>query len=353
MMRIAIVNDLAIARTVLREVVGSHPGLAIAWEAEDGTDAIERCRGDRPDLVLMDLVMPRCNGAEATRILMAESPCAILLVTATVDGNMPLVFEAMSYGALDAVQTPALDPEGGIAGAAELLRKIENIARLIRFDTASEHDTLLLPRTVRPRESFPPLILLGASTGGPAALRDILARFPADLPAATIIVQHVDVRFAGDFAAWLDEQSGVRVVTAHAGQGLRPGMAYLAATNDHLVLTDAFRLTYQIEPAALAYRPSVDVLFQSVAAHWPNPGVAVVLTGMGDDGAVGLGALRRAGWLTIAQDEASSVVYGMPRAAAEAGAATAILPLRAIPQAILSHFYSDRETISMEGPFDA
>lgn len=353
MMRIAVVNDLEIARTVLREVVESHPGLSVVWEAEDGVEAVEKCRRNRPDLVLMDLVMPRCNGAEATRILMEECPCAVLLVTATVDGNMPLVFEAMSYGALDAVQTPALDPEGGIAGAAELLRKIENIARIIRFDTARDEDTILLPRAARPGESFPPLILLGASTGGPAALRDILSRFPADLPAATLIVQHVDVRFAGDFAAWLDGQSGVRVVTAHPGQGIRPGMAYLAATNDHLVLTDAFRLTYQVEPAGVAYRPSVDVFFQSVAAHWPNPGVAVVLTGMGDDGAVGLGALRRAGWLTIAQDEASSVVYGMPRAAADAGAAASILPLRDIPQAILSHFYSSRETISMEEPFDA
>lgn len=351
-MRIAIVNDLEMARTVLREVVGSHPGLEVAWEAEDGAEAVRRCREDCPDLVLMDLVMPGCNGAEATRILMEESPCAILLVTATVEGNMPLVFEAMSYGALDAVQTPALDPEGGIAGAAELLRKIGTIGRLIRVQEPAEADTILLPRAARPPEAFPPLVLLGASTGGPAALRDILSRFPADLPAAVVIVQHVDVRFAEDFAAWLDGQSGMSVVTAHPGQGLRAGMAYLAATNDHLVLTDAFRLSYRIEPAEYPYRPSVDVFFRSVAAYWPNPGVAVVLTGMGEDGASGLGLLRKGGWFTIAQDEASSVVYGMPRAAARAGAAEAVLPLRDIPQAILSHFYSSRETVSMEGPFD-
>jgi two-component system response regulator WspF len=170
-----------------------------------------------------------------------------------------------------------------------------------------------------------PLILLGASTGGPKVLAQILAALPRNCPACVIIVQHVDSAFAPGLATWLGQQSRMPVQLAPVGQEPRAGCVFLAQTGDHLILTPTRRLAYTPEPRDQCFRPSVDVFFNSVARHWNQPGVGVLLTGMGRDGAEGLLALRRAGWHTIAQDQATSTVYGMPKAAAELGAAVQVL----------------------------
>ncbi|MDD5679247.1 MAG: chemotaxis response regulator protein-glutamate methylesterase [Kiritimatiellae bacterium] len=333
-MRIAIVNDLLMAVEALRRVVRSHPDYTIAWVARDGAEAVRKCAEDRPDMILMDLIMPVMNGAEATRHIMRDSPCPILVVTATVDGNIGLVFEAMGYGALDAVNTPVLGTDGKLAGAQALLRKIEIVGHLInRPASVSPAATELnAPPAVKPHL---PLIVLGASTGGPAALADILSRFPKVIDAAVVIIQHVDKEFASDLAVWLGTHCPLHVKVATPGCRPEIGVVWLAGTNDHLVLTKHGTLEYRVEPAGCFYRPSADVFFKSVAAHWSPNGVAVLLTGMGRDGGEGLLALRRCGWHTLAQDEATSVVYGMPRAAAELGAAERILPLGAIADAIM------------------
>lgn len=334
-MRIAIVNDVPMAAEVLRRIVSSRPDHGVAWIARDGAEAVRRCAEDRPDLILMDLIMPGLDGVEATRQIMRQSPCPILVVTATVDGNISMVFDAMGLGALDAVNTPVLGLDGRLTGAAELLRKIEIIGHLVR--------PCARPLVGPPRSSSaarlwtprPPLVVLGASTGGPAALVEVVSRFPADLGAAVVIVQHVDRDFAPDLAGWLGRHCALRVHVVTPGVKPEPGIVSVAATNDHMVLTADGTLEYQAEPLDYPYRPSVDVLFKGVAEHWMPPGVAVLLTGMGRDGAQGLLALRRRGWRTIAQDQATSVVYGMPRAAAEVGAAAEILPVSGIADAIL------------------
>ena len=333
-MKIAIVNDLLMAVEVLRRVVRSRPDYTVAWVAHDGAEAVRKCAEDRPDMILMDLIMPVMNGAEATRHIMRDSPCPILVVTATVDGNIGLVFEAMGYGALDAVNTPVLGTDGKLAGAQALLRKIEIIGHLIAR-----------PATISPAAmevSVPPaakgrlpLIVLGASTGGPAALADILSRLPAAINAAVVVIQHVDKEFAPDLALWLGTHCALRVKVATPGCRPEIGVVWLAGTNDHLVLTKHGTLEYRVEPVECFYRPSADVFFKSVAEHWSPNGVAVLLTGMGRDGGEGLLALRRCGWRTLAQDKATSIVYGMPRAAAELGAAEKILPLNAIADAIM------------------
>ena len=336
-MRIAIVNDVPLACEALRRVVLAGPEHELAWTACDGVEAVGMARRDKPDLILMDLIMPRLDGAEATRQIMADSPCAILVVTATVSGHMNKVFEAMGHGALDAVDTPSLNPHGQINGASPLLDKIALIGNLIRKPSDYSDPPSAVPSQPISRVRLGTLVLLGASTGGPRILSDILSEFPADLDATVILVQHVDVAFAPGLAHWLEGHTPLGVVLVEEGGKPEPGKVMLAATNDHLVLTENRRFSYRSEPANIPFRPSVDVFFKSVAAHWPDPGVAVLLSGMGRDGAAGLLKLRRLGWSTIAQDQSTSVVWGMPRAAIEINAAKEILPVERIAGKILEH----------------
>lgn len=333
MIRAAIVNDLPMAVAALRRALDAAPGVEVAWTAKDGAEAVEQCARDVPDVILMDLIMPVMDGVEATRRIMRESPCAILVVTATVSGNAGKVFEAMGHGALDAVATPVLGPEGDVSGGEELLRKIFTIAKLLSRPGGPQGRAAPAPAP-RPPEGRPGLAVIGASTGGPKAVADILAGMPRDLDAALVVVQHVDMRFADGLAEWLGSQSPLPVRVAGDGQGLAPGVVHVAGTNDHLVLRPDLTLGYQADPVDYPYRPSVDTFFESVARYWPCPGVAALLTGMGRDGAKGLLALRRAGWTTIAQDQATCVVYGMPKAAVEMGAARLVLPLPDIARAM-------------------
>jgi chemotaxis response regulator CheB len=186
---------------------------------------------------------------------------------------------------------------------------------------------------VTPQPGFP-LIVIGASTGGPAALLRVLSSLPPSLPAAITIVQHVDKVFAPGLATWLGRESSRDVRPISSGDHPEAGIVKIASTNDHLLLTPELAFAYSKEPADYSYRPSVDVFFHTVVAWWPVTAVGVLLTGMGADGAKGLLAMRRAGWHTIAQDQATSIVYGMPKAAAKIDAAVEILPLERIAEAI-------------------
>ena len=327
-MRVGIVNDLGMACEALRRVVvaGGHQP---AWTAHDGAEAVALAQHDRPDVILMDLVMPGMDGVEATRQIMAEAPCPIIVVTASVGRHMNRVYAAMHHGALDAADTPVLGPQGDVRGADDLLAKLDTVGKLIGAGAAARCEGRRRTSSERP-----PLVLLGASTGGPGALAEILTRFPKRWHACVIIVQHFDALFSADLAHWLSVHTGHPVELAAEGDEPAPGRWLLAGTDDHLVITPSRRLGYVTDPKGLSYRPSVDVFFQSVAAHWPDPGAAALLTGMMRDGAEGLKALRRRGWHTVAQDQATSVVWGMPRAAAEIGAAARVLPVTEIGAAL-------------------
>ena len=335
-MRVAVVNDSKLAAESLRKVVADSGRHHVAWIAEDGVEAVQRCTEDRPDIILMDLIMPGMDGVEATRQIMAKAPCAIVVVTASVAGNAAKVFEAMGAGALDAINTPILGLNGDGAGHGALLHKIDTVARLIEAPKRiAKVQAVVPPNPCAAPGGCPPLIALGASTGGPAALQTILAPLPANLPAAVVVVQHVDEQFARSFAEWLDEQTALTVRLAQPGDRPRPGQVLVAGREEHLVLTPGGTLEYTPEPADYAYRPSVNVFFESLARHWRGRAVGVLLTGMGRDGGNGLLAMRQAGCHTIAQDQASSAIYGMPKAAAELGAAAEILTLAAIGPALL------------------
>ena len=335
-MRVAIVNDVKMALEVLRRVVVSVPEAEIAWLAEDGQEAVKRCQADTPDLILMDMIMPVMDGVEATRQIMHLSPCPILVVTATVTGNADKVYEALGHGATDAVNTPVLGPCGELSGAEELIRKVRNVTRLAHGcpqtlpvpDAWDGGVSGQLPR-------LPPIVAIGASTGGPQAILTILRALRGPLRASVIIVQHLDEHFVDGLAKWLGGETGLDVQVAQVGQRPEAGTVRVACTTDHLVLDRQGRYRHIQEPIDCVHRPSVDVFFGSLLGGPATPGTAALLTGMGQDGAAGLKALRVAGWETIAQDEATSVVWGMPRAAVRADAASRVLPIEQIGPAII------------------
>ena len=330
-MRIAIVNDLPIALEALRRVLMRAPVHQIAWSARDGAEAVQRCAEDRPDLILMDLIMPVMDGVEATRRIMAATPCAILVVTATVEGTTSRVFDALGAGALDAVNTPALTGDG----AAAMLAKIEALGRLIGDASAPPLATRALVTSAVPATGARPwLIAIGASAGGPTAVADLLEGFRPDTRAAFVVVQHLDDSFAAGLAEWLGGQISLPVRIARDGDAPTSGVVLLPGRDDHLVLTARGALLYRSEPADYVYRPSVDEFFDSVVTHWTGRSAGVILTGMGRDGARGLKAMRDARFPTFAQDRASCSVYGMPRAAVELGAAGSVLSLPGIGTAL-------------------
>jgi len=324
-MRIAIVNDLLLATEALRRLLVGDGRHTVAWIAQDGEEAVARCAEDRPDLILMDLQMPRLDGIEATRRIMAQSPCAILVVTATPD-DCDGVFRAMGAGALDVTATPALT---GAADGGALLRKIGRIEPLVRLPERGNQPAR--PSAPRPsgllRETSSALVAIGASTGGPAALVSLFEGWAPTVAASVVLVQHIDRRFAPSFIAWLGTQIAWPVTAAAPGAQPQPGQVCVALGDDHLLLDAQGRFAYTAEPLDYPYRPSVDVFFASLAGH-PYLGrqaLGILLTGMGRDGAEGLQALRQSGCPTLAQDEASCAVYGMPAAAVRMGAVERVL----------------------------
>lgn len=315
-MRIGIANDVPIAAEALRRVLAASGEHQVAWVARTGVDAVRLCADLRPDLVLMDLDMPLLDGVEATRRIMANAPCAILVVTARPQDNVGQVFRALGAGALDVVATPVLLGKPG--GEAALLAKIRTVGKLVAGRPAPVPAGV--PHVAR-------LVAIGASTGGPAALARLFSRWQPPPDTAAVVVQHIDSSFAAQLVRWLGEQSPARVAPIADGDHLEGGMVQVATTADHLRLAPGHRLRYDADPRDEIHRPSIDIFFHSVARHWGRAAIGILLTGMGRDGASGLFAMRAAGHATIAQDQASSAVYGMPRAAAEMKAAEKILPL--------------------------
>lgn len=327
-MKIGIANDMPLAVDALRHALAARHDYEVLWVAQDGQQAVDFCVAQRPDIVLMDLVMPNVDGIEATHRIMARAPCAILIVTVDVGANAWRVYDALGAGALDAVNTPSLSGPDAHKSIAMLIAKIDRIAALVRERHAPGAVASAGIARIPNRDT--PLVAIGASAGGPAALATLLAGLPQDFSAAIVIVQHVDAAFAAGMADWLNQQSALPVRIASEGDRPQAGVVLLAATDDHLHLKLPDVLGYTRVPEETPYRPSVDVFFHSVVARWPARAIGVLLTGMGRDGAIGLKAMRTKGYHTIAQDEATSAVYGMPKAAAALDAAAAILPLRRI-----------------------
>jgi two-component system response regulator WspF len=341
---VGIVNDLRLAATVLERIVNATPGFSVAWVAMDGESAVTKHAALPAEIVLMDLILPGMDGAETTAALMKIQACAILVVTATVIDNRGLVFAAMGKGALDAVNTP-MGPDD--EAAAELRRKLLTVNRLVH-DSRTRHGHRHSEAYVSPAQNQTTpatghalnLIAIGASTGGPQALATVLRALPCKLDAAVVVVQHLDKQFVPGLQRWLGQESRMPVSLAENGDTLKAGAIWLAHTDQNLVVaqssTGNLNLQYVQADQDALHRPSVDIFFKSLIRLRSTRLCALLLTGMGSDGAEGLLSIRRAGGMTFAQDEASSTVFGMPRAAVELGAVDATTNLLTIPEALIA-----------------
>lgn len=336
--RVVICDDSLVAREMLGQILATDPGIEVVGQARDGAEVVEMVGRLRPDLVTMDIHMPRMDGLEATERIMAFTPTPILVVSSSVHGEgMGLAFDALQRGALEVIKKP--EPRDW----AELERIGRDVLRSVKVLANVKVITHVRGRRERRQPAAAPiaegtartLVAIGSSTGGPSALLDVLGRLPADLPVPVVIAQHIADGFVPGLVSWLAAGCAVRVVEATNGATLRPGMAYVAPTGANLRVDGSI---LKLEPPRRGelYIPNVDALFDSVAASVGGRAVGVILTGMGADGARGLKRLHDAGAATIAQDEATSTVFGMPKAAIDIGAVDKVLAVTAIADGISS-----------------
>jgi len=346
--RVLIVDDSGIHRRALSTYVEASSALELCGSAVDGREAVEKVGYLRPDIVLMDVQMPRLDGLAATREIMSNHPTPILLMTAAenLEREVDLGLRALSFGALDLIPKPdleALSPkDAGLARRLELMAGVPVIHHPRGGGLAAGARRPAPGKTKsRPHSSgyfrrAPCVVGIVSSTGGPRALTQILQALPGDLPAAVVIVQHIAASFEEGLARWLGENSPLKVNVGRDEAPLLTGQAYLAPQGFYSELTAERRLRLvrpdEVRPGR--HCPSGDRLLASIAEAYAHKAIGVVLTGIGSDGAEGLLAMRRAGGRTIAQDEESSVVFGMPSVAAERGAAEQVLPLSGIATAI-------------------
>lgn len=325
-MRVAVAHPDRLVREAVRRSL-TQADLRLIWTASDAREMERMRRREAPELLLVDASLVGPEGAA----IRGNDGC-VCLVLASGESSKG-VFEALSAGALGHVTPPRLEADGELTGSARLLARIQRLQTLIGAASTAVPPKASATLSGAPGTSSLPVVALGASTGGPQALARVLAGLPAGLPAAVLIVQHIDGEFSAGLVEWLSSHSLLPVQLAQRGESMVAGRVYVGSTEGHLVLLASQQLSYRAPQRSDLHVPSVDILFESLAEH-ARPGAAALLSGMGSDGARGLLRLRQAGWHTIAQDESSSTVYGMPRAAVEAGAAVQTLPLAAIGSAL-------------------
>jgi two-component system chemotaxis response regulator CheB len=334
--RVLVVDDSPTMRRLLVEILRADAEIDVIGQATDGVEAVEMVKRLHPDIVTMDVQMPNLDGFAATKRIMVEAPTPILITTSVDPRSLSVSLEAVRMGAL-AVQAKPGDPlaPGFEAEAQEMVRQVKAMSRVKVVRHYDPRPPAPSSPSVAALHDVPAeVVAIAASTGGPAAIHVILTGLPADFPVPILVVQHISRGFSPGFAGWLDKASAVRVKLAEEGEVLRPGTVYVGIDDHHLGVTASRRIQLSTADPVGGFRPSATVLFDSVAAAYGNRAVAVVLTGMGRDGVDGLRAIRRLGGRTIAEAEATAVVYGMPGAAVQAGLADFILPLDQIRGAL-------------------
>jgi len=333
--RAVVVDDVATVRKALRRLLSEDPEIDVVAEGRDGAEAVALTRQHRPAIVLMDVDMPHMDGLAATREIMETCATPILIVTSSAiydARHMP--FSAIEAGALDVFPKPNVTNGASWEAVGNRLR--QTVRTLARVRVVSRRPRLLASRIVsrdRPRLVpgwLPKVVVVGASTGGPAVIRQILEPLPPDYPVPIAVVQHIGEEFVPGFVQWLAHHSVLRVSLAEDRQKLSPGSVVIARGGVHLRIAEGPSVRFDHGPALHLCRPAVDMLFHSAAQEFRAQVVGILLTGMGRDGADGLRAILRAGGLTIAQDKETCTVYGMPAAAVEAGAVHYVKTPRAI-----------------------
>jgi two-component system chemotaxis response regulator CheB len=335
--RVLIVDDSAFMRNALSRMLSSDPEITVVGTAWNGLDAIEKVAELKPDLVTMDIEMPRMDGIEALRRIMATSPVPVIMVSSLTTEGARSTLDALDLGAVDFVPKNLSDLAVNIVKVREvLLEKVKQIGRRV---PGRRRPSLIAPSPAAPTpvrsgyrtERRIGIVAIAASTGGPKALQDVIPKLPKDLSVPVIVVQHMPPAFTGPFAQRLNEISGLTVKEAEEGEPLRPGVVLVAPGRGHLSVrrsrTGESVVAVGENRPDLIYRPSADVMMSSVAEVYPGRALGVILTGMGNDGEKGMRAIKSSGGRTLAQDEATCVVYGMSRTVVEAGLADKVVPI--------------------------
>lgn len=339
--RVLIVDDSLVAREMLAQILATDPGIEVVGTARDGAEAVQEVARLRPDLVTMDIHMPRLDGLQATERIMAYTPTPILVVSSSVYGEgMGRAFDALAMGALEVIKKPEPKDWADLERIGrELIRKVKVLSRVkvvthIKGRRHKPMPTCLTTPDAPSRADARSIVAIGSSTGGPSALLSILGRLSSDFPVPVVIAQHMAEGFIPGLVSWLDAGCKIRVREAQDGQRAEPGVAYLAPTGVNLAM-DGFTMRLATPLDGQLYIPSADTLFESIARSIGRSSVGVILTGMGADGANGLKVLHDSGGATIAQDEKTSTVWGMPKAAADLGAVDSVLPVHEIAEKIV------------------
>ena len=339
--KVLIVDDSALIRSVMSEIVNSQPDMEVVGTAPDPLVARELIKKTNPDVLTLDVEMPKMDGLDFLEKLMRLRPMPVLMVSSLTERGSEITMRALELGAVDFVTKPKISIQSGMREYTELITdKIRAAARArVKRTVAGTTPTMALPQLRSPLTSSEKLIIIGASTGGTEAIREFLMQMPSDCP-GILIAQHMPEGFTSSFARRLDALCKISVVESSGNERVLPGHAYIAPGHSHLLLarSGANYMTKieQTDPVN-RHRPSVDVLFRSAATAAGKNAVGVILTGMGKDGAAGMLEMKNAGAQNFAQDEASCVVFGMPREAIAIGAAHEVAPLTALPGLVLGH----------------
>jgi two-component system chemotaxis response regulator CheB len=349
--KVLIVDDSAFIRKALEMMINENPQLQVVGTAKNGLEGVELCKKLNPDVVTMDVEMPVMNGLDALKKIMTEHPTPVIMVSTLTEEGAEVTLKALENGAVDFI------PKKFDYSTAEIIKiKKELYAKLISVGQIdfkrkqTEETTNVGPghllRKIKEKEYRAvkevfsdkyKIIAIASSTGGPMTLQKILPQLPANLPVPVIIAQHMPPVFTKSFATRLNEMLPLRVVEAENNMEIEPGTVYIGKGGYHIILKEIMnkiRIKLIEDMPGFLYKPSGDLLFESVAKLYGSKAIGIILTGMGSDGANGLLKLYQAGAYTIAQDESTSVIYGMPKAAAELGAAKTVLPVYQIPDKI-------------------
>jgi two-component system chemotaxis response regulator CheB len=340
--KVLIVDDSALIRSVMSEIVNSQPDMEVVGVAPDPLVARELIKKTNPDVLTLDVEMPKMDGLDFLEKLMRLRPMPVLMVSSLTERGSEITMRALELGAVDFVTKPKISIQSGMREYTELITDKIRAASRARIKPRSVHTntaSVVLPQLRSPLTSSEKLIIIGASTGGTEAIREFLMQMPSDCP-GILIAQHMPEGFTTSFAKRLDSLCKISVAEAAGGERVLPGHAYIAPGHSHLLLArSGANYVTKIEqtPPVNRHRPSVDVLFRSAAEAAGKNAVGVILTGMGKDGAAGMLEMKTAGAYNFAQDEATCVVFGMPREAIALGAAQEIGALTALPGMVLGH----------------
>ena len=345
--KVLIVDDSALIRGVMKEIINSQPDMEVVGVAPDPLVARELIKQTNPDVLTLDVEMPKMDGLEFLEKLMRLRPMPVVMVSSLTEQGSEITLRALELGAIDFVTKPKISIQSGMLEYAELISEKIRIASKARIRPRSlihdaqgraAGDTLAPLRN--PLTSSEKLIIIGASTGGTEAIKDFLMQLPSDCP-GVLITQHMPEGFTRSFANRLNKLCKISVVEAEGGERVLPGHAYLAPGHSHLMLVRSganYMTKLDQGPPVNRHRPSVDVLFRSAALNAGKNAVGVILTGMGKDGAAGMLEMKNAGAYNLAQDEASCVVFGMPKEAIAIGATHDVAPLHELPGRVLEFF---------------